>query len=144
MILINFSYYSPYSNQWEILLEYGTSKGVTNPFLVLESAWHKPAWALVKDALAQVEQGCPKEFAWKLHLYRGYLAICNPTEPADTVQQQLQQQIQQPPQFNNVDRYVDIGKTHALKKYDQFALNTSWFYPRCAISRNFALTTKIN
>ena len=30
-----------------------------------------------------------------------------------------------------------IGKNHALKKYDQFALNTSWFYPSCAISRNF-------
>ena len=30
-----------------------------------------------------------------------------------------------------------IGKKHALKKYDQFALNTSWFYPSCAISRNF-------
>ena len=30
-----------------------------------------------------------------------------------------------------------IGKTHALKKYDQFAQNTSCFYPSCAISRNF-------
>ena len=33
-----------------------------------------------------------------------------------------------------------IGKKHALKKYDQFALNTSCFgrnYPSCAISRNF-------
>ena len=32
---------------------------------------------------------------------------------------------------------VAIGKKHALKKYDQFALNTSWFYPSYAISRNF-------
>ena len=38
-----------------------------------------------------------------------------------------------------------LGKKHALKKYDQFALNTSCFwgkywikyYPSCAISRNF-------
>ena len=30
-----------------------------------------------------------------------------------------------------------IGKKHALKKYDQFALNASCFYPSCAISRNF-------
>ena len=38
-----------------------------------------------------------------------------------------------------------IGKRHALKKYDQFALNTSCFwgkyrikyYPSCAISRTF-------
>ena len=34
-----------------------------------------------------------------------------------------------------------IGKKHALKKYDQFALNTSCLYPSCAISRNFV--TKI-
>ena len=94
-------------------MEYGTSKGVTNPFLVLESAWHKPAWALVKDALAQVEQGCPKEFAWKLHLYRGYLAICNPTEP-DV--QQLQQMPTQS-QFSNVDRYVDIASTLCIKEW---------------------------
>ena len=39
----------------------------------------------------------------------------------------------------------DIGKKHALKKYDQFALNTSCFwgkyriknYPSCAISQIF-------
>ena len=98
-------------NQWEILLEYGTSKGVTNPFLVLESAWHKPAWPLVKDALGQVEQGCPKEFAWKLHLYRGYLAICNPTEPDVQQLQQMQ------PQFSNVDRYVDIASTLCIKEW---------------------------
>ena len=32
---------------------------------------------------------------------------------------------------------LGIGKKHALKRYDQFALNTSWFYPSCANSRNF-------
>ena len=30
-----------------------------------------------------------------------------------------------------------IGKKHALKKYDQFALNTSCFWVICAISRYF-------
>ena len=30
-----------------------------------------------------------------------------------------------------------IGKKHALKKYDQFAQNTSCFCESCAISRNF-------
>ena len=30
-----------------------------------------------------------------------------------------------------------IGKKHALKKYDQFALNTSCFLGICANSRNF-------
>ena len=42
----------------------------------------------------------------------------------------------------NFKAYLDIikepiGKKHALKKYDQFALNTSCFYPSCAISQNF-------
>jgi hypothetical protein len=32
---------------------------------------------------------------------------------------------------------TNLGKKHALKKYDQFALNTSCFYPSCAILRNF-------
>ena len=31
----------------------------------------------------------------------------------------------------------NIGKTHALKKYDQFALNTSCFWGSRVISRNF-------
>ena len=96
-------------------MEYGTSKGVNNPFLVLESAWHKPQWSLVKDALSQVEQGCPKELVWKLHLYRGFLAICHPNEEqqqqlqAQQQQQQNQQPAQQPPQtqqFASVDRCV--------------------------------------
>lgn len=101
-------------NQWEILLEYGTSKGVNNPFLVLESSWHKPQWSLVKDALSQVEQGCPKELAWKLHLFRGYLAICHPTEEQQQLQNQPQQQQQQ---FGNVDRYVEIASALCIKEW---------------------------
>ena len=27
-----------------------------------------------------MEQNCPKEMAWKVNLYRGYLAICNPDD----------------------------------------------------------------
>jgi hypothetical protein len=41
-------------NQWDHLLEYANSKGNTNPHLVLESAWRVPNWALMKDALSQV------------------------------------------------------------------------------------------
>ena len=108
-------------NQWEILLEYGTSKGVNNPLLVLESAWHKPSWGLVKDALVQVEQGCPKELAWKLHLYRGYLAICHPGHAAGQAEDGAGQQ-QQPapppqPQFGNVDRYVEIASALCIKEW---------------------------
>ena len=36
-----------------------------------------------------------------------------------------------------VDLPPAIGKKHALKKYDQFALNTSFFLGICANSRNF-------
>ena len=44
-------------NQWDLLLEYATSKGNTNPHLVLESAWRVPNWSVMKDALAQVRTG---------------------------------------------------------------------------------------
>ncbi|XP_065923524.1 transformation/transcription domain-associated protein isoform X7 [Magallana gigas] len=67
-------------NQWDLLLEYATSKGNTNPHLVLESAWRVPNWSVMKDALAQVELSCPKEMAWKVNLYRGYIAICHPDD----------------------------------------------------------------
>ncbi|XP_053373271.1 transformation/transcription domain-associated protein-like isoform X1 [Mercenaria mercenaria] len=67
-------------NQWDHLLEYANSKGNTNPHLVLESAWRVPNWALMKDALSQVELSCPKEMAWKVNLYRGYIAICHPDD----------------------------------------------------------------
>ncbi|KAJ8314001.1 hypothetical protein KUTeg_008562 [Tegillarca granosa] len=67
-------------NQWDLLLEYANSKGNTNPHLVLESAWRVPNWALMKDALSQVELSCPKEMAWKVNLYRGYIAICHPED----------------------------------------------------------------
>jgi len=64
-----------------MLTEYGNAKGNTNSHLVLESAWRQQNyWAIVKDAVSQVEQNCPKEMAWKVNLYRGYLAICNPDD----------------------------------------------------------------
>lgn len=34
----------------------------------------------MKEALGLVELSCPKELQWKLHLYRGFLAVCNPDE----------------------------------------------------------------
>ncbi|XP_077513657.1 transcription-associated protein Nipped-A isoform X4 [Amblyomma americanum] len=67
-------------NQWELVLEYGKSKSAANPHLVLESAWRVPDWPLMKEALSQVELSCPKEQAWRVNLYRGYIAICHPDE----------------------------------------------------------------
>ena len=87
-------------NQWEILLEYGNTKGVTNPHLVLESAWRNPPnWQMMKDALGQVETAIPKEMAWKINLYRGYLAICHPDDP----------------HLATVDRYVEVASALCIK-----------------------------
>lgn len=67
-------------NQWDLLLDYGNSKGSANPFIVLESAWRVPQWNLMKEALYQVETNHPKEVAWKVALYKGYNALCNTEE----------------------------------------------------------------
>ena len=96
--------------------------GVNNPLLVLESAWHKPSWGLVKEALLQVEQGCPKELAWKLHLYRGYLAICHSGggaahAGAEEVAGQQQPAPSPQPQFGSVDRYVEIASALCIKEW---------------------------
>ena len=55
-------------NQWELLQEFGNSPGSVNSQLVLESAWRTPNWPVVRDALTQLEQSCPKEYAWKVKL----------------------------------------------------------------------------
>lgn len=64
-------------NQWDSLLDYGSSKSCTNPMLVLESAWRVPNWPMMKEALVLVEQNCPAALMWRLHLYKGYNYICN-------------------------------------------------------------------
>ncbi|XP_045469394.1 transcription-associated protein 1 isoform X2 [Harmonia axyridis] len=66
-------------NQWEALKEYAKN-GVYDPFLLLESAWRIPQWDVVKDVLTHVEYQCPKELAWKMTMYGGYLLICQPEE----------------------------------------------------------------
>ncbi|XP_052224459.1 transformation/transcription domain-associated protein-like isoform X9 [Dreissena polymorpha] len=88
-------------NQWDHLLEYANSKGNTNPHLVLESAWRVPNWALMKDALSQVELSCPKEMAWKVNLYRGYIAICHPDEH----------------HLNMIERLVELSSNLAIKEW---------------------------
>ena len=55
-------------NQWELLQDFGNSPGCLNSQLVLESAWRTPNWPVVRDALTQLEQSCPKEYAWKVIL----------------------------------------------------------------------------
>ncbi|XP_048580263.1 transformation/transcription domain-associated protein isoform X2 [Nematostella vectensis] len=66
--------------QWDLLMEFGKFKSHPNPFLVLESAWRVPEWQSMKEALAQVELNFPENIAYKLNLYRGFIAICHPDE----------------------------------------------------------------
>ncbi|XP_051523334.1 transformation/transcription domain-associated protein isoform X2 [Myxocyprinus asiaticus] len=88
-------------NQWEILTEYGQSKGHSNPYLVLECAWRLSNWAAMKEALVQVELSCPKEMAWKVNMHRGYLAICHPEEQ----------------QLNFIERLVEMASSLAIREW---------------------------
>ena len=88
-------------NQWEILLEFGNGKDVSDAKLVLESAWKTPNWAAMKQSIQQVEGNFPKEEAWRLNLYRGYLAICSPDDP----------------HLPMVERYVEQASTLCMKEW---------------------------
>lgn len=67
-------------NQWDLLLEYGTSKNSLNPMLILDSSWRVPNWTLFKESLLAVEQNCAKEHMYRVAMYKGYNCICNPEE----------------------------------------------------------------
>jgi hypothetical protein len=54
---------------------------------------------MMKEALTQVETAFPKEMAWKINLYRGYLAICHPEDP----------------HLATVDRYVEVASALCIK-----------------------------
>lgn len=53
-------------NQWDMLLEYSTTKDFRDPFVALESSWRISNWPVMKEALALVEHNCPKEMTWKV------------------------------------------------------------------------------
>nr|XP_039255466.1 transformation/transcription domain-associated protein-like [Styela clava] len=88
-------------NQWEILTEYGNKGSVCNSHLVLDCAWRLPDWTTMKDALVQVELSCPKEMAWKVNMYRGFLAICHPDEH----------------HLHLIERLVDMASSQAIKEW---------------------------
>ncbi|XP_068742186.1 transformation/transcription domain-associated protein-like isoform X1 [Montipora capricornis] len=87
--------------QWDLLMEFGKTKGHTNPFLVLESAWRVPEWQSMKETLAQAEVNFPESIAYKLNLYRGYIAICHPDEQ----------------HLNMVDKLVEHSTTQAIRQW---------------------------
>ncbi|XP_011505966.1 PREDICTED: transformation/transcription domain-associated protein [Ceratosolen solmsi marchali] len=88
-------------NQWDLLLDYGSKKAEKNPFLILESSWRIPNWTMMKEALAQVEQNCPKEMMWKVNLYRGFLAICHSEDQ----------------HLSAVERYVELASGLCMREW---------------------------
>ncbi|EDV27262.1 uncharacterized protein TRIADDRAFT_23101 [Trichoplax adhaerens] len=87
--------------QWDLLLDFGKMKQHPNPLLVLESAWRVPDWAAMKEALNQVEVNCPETFAYKLNLYRGYIAVCQSEDPHVSL----------------VEKFVDFAATQAIRQW---------------------------
>ena len=49
----------------------------------------------------KVELSCPKEMAWKVNLYRGYIAICHPEDL----------------HLNMIERLVEVSSTLAIKEW---------------------------
>ncbi|KOB75140.1 Transformation/transcription domain-associated protein [Operophtera brumata] len=88
-------------NQWDSLLEIGLTRSGRDPFLILESSWRNPNWSTMKDALAEVEYNCPKELAWLVNLYRGYLCICAGGEQ----------------QLSGVERHAEAAAAQCLREW---------------------------
>ncbi|XP_038211764.1 transcription-associated protein 1 isoform X1 [Zerene cesonia] len=88
-------------NQWDSLLELGLTRNVRDPFLILESSWRNPNWPTMKEALAEVEYNCPKELAWVVNLYRGYLCICAGGEQ----------------QLGGVERHAEAAAAQCLREW---------------------------
>ncbi|XP_030041101.2 transcription-associated protein 1 isoform X2 [Manduca sexta] len=88
-------------NQWDSLLELGLSRSGRDPFLILESSWRNPNWSTMKEALAEVEYNCPKELAWAVNLYRGYLCICAGGEQ----------------QLGGVERHAEAAAAQCLREW---------------------------
>ncbi|XP_075234435.1 transcription-associated protein Nipped-A isoform X2 [Lycorma delicatula] len=91
-------------NQWGDLLEFAKTKGVTNAFLILESAWRVPDWNLMKEALTKVDASYPNEMAWKVNLYRGFLTICHPDD-------------QQRHNLTDVERFVKMASGLCMREW---------------------------
>ncbi|KAJ0181684.1 hypothetical protein K1T71_002406 [Dendrolimus kikuchii] len=88
-------------NQWDSLLDLGLTRSGRDPFLILESSWRNPNWSTMKEALAEVEYNCPKELAWLVNLYRGYLCICAGGEQ----------------QLSGVERHAEAAAAQALREW---------------------------
>ncbi|CAL8129543.1 unnamed protein product [Orchesella dallaii] len=88
-------------NQWDIIQEFSASKAGSNSYMVLEAAWRNGSWAIAKEALSNVELACPREHQWKLHMIRGYVAVCSSEDQ----------------NLGIVERYVDGAQTLCIKEW---------------------------
>lgn len=88
-------------NQWDIILDYAQMHKDKKAFLIMESAWRVPDWALMKQALLRVEGACPKQDGYKVNLYRGFLAILNQDEQ----------------HLSSVERYVEIASVLCMREW---------------------------
>lgn len=88
-------------NMWDIILDYAQMHKDKKAFLIMESAWRVPDWALMKQALLRVEGACPKQDGYKVNLYRGFLAILNQDEQ----------------HLSSVERYVEIASVLCMREW---------------------------
>ncbi|XP_060534319.1 transcription-associated protein 1 [Cylas formicarius] len=86
--------------QWDLLVEY--AKKYCDFDLLLESAWRIPNWDYMKEALSKIEFTSPRENAWKVTMYGGYLLICQPEEGKP---------------LKYVERYVETASTFCLNEW---------------------------
>lgn len=70
-------------------------------FLTLYTKRENPIASYVMFFRHQVEVSCPKEMAWKVNMYRGYLAICHPEEQ----------------QLSFIERLVEMASSLAIREW---------------------------
>lgn len=73
-------------------------KSLKNTSEMLHLSMNNLYWAFFHY---QVELSCPKEMAWKVNMYRGYLAICHPEEQ----------------QLNFIERLVEMASSLAIREW---------------------------
>ncbi|OAF71559.1 hypothetical protein A3Q56_00686 [Intoshia linei] len=62
-------------NHWDTLLAYSTAPENSNIFLAADCVWRMANWNTLKDLLPKIEINLPREYGWKVNVYRGYLSL---------------------------------------------------------------------
>lgn len=85
------------------LLKVSSSVGLGSCVLlcVNQPEWGEPSALCLSPLPLQVEVSCPKEMAWRVNMYRGYLAICHPEEQ----------------QLSFIERLVEMASSLAIREW---------------------------